>query len=83
MLQWHYFPNETSILIASITERHDNYAHFDLREQGFKDFFKNSTSRLLEYKSIDQKDEVIKEQLSEFLKKHPPGISMSFNVNLP
>ncbi|WP_298237053.1 LacI family DNA-binding transcriptional regulator [uncultured Algibacter sp.] len=64
-------PNEESILIASITERHDNYAHFDLREQGFKDFFKNSTSRLLEYKSIDQKDEVIKEQLSEFLKIHP------------
>lgn len=58
------------ILIVSLTKKHDNYRHFNLREAGFRNFF-NDDAKILKYESIDENSDSVARKLTEIKNKNP------------
>lgn len=67
------------VLIISVTKKHDNYRHFNLREAGFRSFF-NDKTKIIKYESIDQSLDSVARRLTE-IKNENPAIQGVFVTN--
>lgn len=61
---------DASILIVSIVSEHDNHIHFDLREEGFREFFVDKGITLYKYDAIDKNKDLMTSELKRIMQNH-------------
>jgi LacI family transcriptional regulator len=64
-------PQETDILIVTLTEEDDNHSHFRSRTEGFKSFFEATNTKILEYKNNTSDKEIIITEVRQYLNIYP------------
>lgn len=62
---------DASILIVSITSVYDNHIHFDLREEGFREFFVDKKITLYKYSAIGKTKDLMTSELKRIVQNHP------------
>ncbi|MET6999922.1 LacI family DNA-binding transcriptional regulator [Chitinophaga defluvii] len=79
LLDYGVSPNAT-LLVASIVRKDDNHIHFSAREEGFLEYFKGSTKKIIHYENKSGNDAAIEKEVTALLQKEP-GIEGIFVTN--
>ncbi len=64
-------PLDATVLIISLSRKHDNHNHFISRENGFRDFFKDKDRSIIKYENMLDDDSIIKFELTELINTMP------------
>jgi LacI family transcriptional regulator len=60
-----------TLLVASVVRKDDNHIHFSAREEGFLEYFKDSSRKIIHYENKSGNDQAIVKEVTTLLTREP------------